>query len=71
MAVLVALVGIFAHGLWTGSTTVAAELKDGKTPAAPSFALPDLTGERNGGPREPARARRRPELLGVVVRAVP
>ena len=44
MAVLVALVGIFAHGLWTGSTTVAAELKDGKTPAAPSFALPDLTG---------------------------
>ena len=44
MAVLVALVGIFAHGLRTSSTTVAAELKDGKTPAAPSFALPSLTG---------------------------
>ena len=46
VAVLAALVGIFAHGLVSNSTTVAAELKDGKTPAAPSFRLPMLTGGR-------------------------
>jgi cytochrome c biogenesis protein CcmG/thiol:disulfide interchange protein DsbE len=41
---LVALVGIFAHGLLTNSTTVAAELNDGKAPAAPGFTLPTLNG---------------------------
>jgi cytochrome c biogenesis protein CcmG/thiol:disulfide interchange protein DsbE len=46
VAVLVALVGIFAHGLLTSGTTVAAELKDGQTPAAPGFSLPSLTGHR-------------------------
>lgn len=46
VAVLVALVAIFAMGLRSNSTTVAAELKDGKTPAAPSFRLPLLTGRR-------------------------
>ena len=54
MAVLVALVGIFAHGLRTSSTTVAAELKDGKTPAAPSFTLPSLT---DGSPVDLGRLR--------------
>ena len=44
MAVLVALVGIFAHGLRSNSTTVAAELNDGKAPAAPGFSLPSLDG---------------------------
>jgi cytochrome c biogenesis protein CcmG, thiol:disulfide interchange protein DsbE len=44
VAVLAALVGIFAHGLRTSSTTVAAELKDGKNPVAPGFTLPKLTG---------------------------
>ena len=42
VAVLVALVGIFAHGLRSNSTTVAAELNDGKAPAAPGFTLPTL-----------------------------
>jgi cytochrome c biogenesis protein CcmG, thiol:disulfide interchange protein DsbE len=46
VALLVALVGIFAHSLLTGGTTVAAELKDGQTPAAPEFSLPSLTGDR-------------------------
>jgi cytochrome c biogenesis protein CcmG/thiol:disulfide interchange protein DsbE len=46
VAVLVALVAVFAKGLRSNSTTVAAELKDGKTPAAPSFRLPMLTGGR-------------------------
>ena len=45
MAVLVALVGIFAHGLRSNSTTVAAELNDGKNPAAPGFTLPSLDGD--------------------------
>ena len=44
VAVLVALVGIFAHGLRSNSTTVAAELNDGKAPAAPGFTLPMLDG---------------------------
>jgi cytochrome c biogenesis protein CcmG/thiol:disulfide interchange protein DsbE len=44
VAVLVALVGVFAHGLRTGSTTVAAELSDGSAPAAPAFTLPRLDG---------------------------
>ena len=44
VAVLVALVGIFAHGLRSNSTTVAAELNDGKTPTAPGFSLPALDG---------------------------
>jgi cytochrome c biogenesis protein CcmG/thiol:disulfide interchange protein DsbE len=44
VAVLVALVGIFAHGLRSNSTTVAAELNDGKAPAAPGFTLPTLDG---------------------------
>ena len=35
--------GIFAHSLLQGSTTVSAELNDGKTPAAPNFACPSLT----------------------------
>jgi cytochrome c biogenesis protein CcmG, thiol:disulfide interchange protein DsbE len=46
VAVLVALVAIFAKGLRSNSTTVAAELNDGKTPSAPSFRLPTLTGRR-------------------------
>ena len=46
MAVLVALVGIFAHGLVSNSTTVAAELKDGHRPQAPGFRLPMLSGGR-------------------------
>lgn len=47
VAVLVALVGVFARGLVSNSTTVAAELKDGKTPAAPQFRLPMLAGGRS------------------------
>jgi len=44
VTLLVAMVGIFAHGLRANSTTVAAELNDGKTPAAPDFTLPRLDG---------------------------
>jgi cytochrome c biogenesis protein CcmG, thiol:disulfide interchange protein DsbE len=47
VAVLVALVAIFANGLRSNSTTVAAELNDGKRPAAPSFRLPMLSGGRS------------------------
>lgn len=41
---LAALIGLFARSLVDGSTTVAAELNDGKRPAAPNFTLPSLTG---------------------------
>ena len=44
MALLAAMVGIFAHGLFANSTTVAAEVKDGRTPQAPDFTLPLLQG---------------------------
>jgi cytochrome c biogenesis protein CcmG/thiol:disulfide interchange protein DsbE len=46
VTVLVALVALFAKGLLSNSTTVAAELNDGKTPTAPSFRLPMLSGGR-------------------------
>jgi cytochrome c biogenesis protein CcmG/thiol:disulfide interchange protein DsbE len=41
---LAALIGLFARSLVDGSTTVAAELNDGRRPAAPNFTLPNLTG---------------------------
>jgi cytochrome c biogenesis protein CcmG, thiol:disulfide interchange protein DsbE len=41
---LAALIGLFAHSLVDGSTTVVAELNDGQRPTAPNFTLPSLTG---------------------------
>lgn len=42
IAVLVALVAVFARGLLQNSTTVAAEVRDGRAPLAPNFTLPRL-----------------------------
>jgi len=44
IALLVALVGLFAQSVLQGSATVAAELGDGKRPQAPNFTLPRLNG---------------------------
>jgi cytochrome c biogenesis protein CcmG, thiol:disulfide interchange protein DsbE len=44
VALLVALIGLFARSVLQGSTTVAAELNDGQRPAAPNFSLPKLDG---------------------------
>jgi cytochrome c biogenesis protein CcmG, thiol:disulfide interchange protein DsbE len=44
VAVLVALVALFAKGLVQNSTTVAAEMRDGQRPPAPGFTLPRLQG---------------------------
>lgn len=44
VALLAALIGLFAHSLLQGSTTVSAELNDGQRPAAPNFSLPQLDG---------------------------
>jgi cytochrome c biogenesis protein CcmG, thiol:disulfide interchange protein DsbE len=44
VALLAALIGLFAHSLLQGATTVSAELNDGQRPAAPNFSLPQLDG---------------------------
>jgi cytochrome c biogenesis protein CcmG, thiol:disulfide interchange protein DsbE len=44
IALLVALVALFAQSVLQGSATVAAELGDGKRPQAPNFTLPRLSG---------------------------
>lgn len=44
IALLVALVALFAQSVLEGSATVAAELGDGKRPQAPNFTLPRLSG---------------------------
>jgi len=44
VALLVALVALFAQSVLQGSATVAAELGDGKRPQAPNFTLPRLNG---------------------------
>jgi len=44
IALLVALVALFAQSVLQGSATVAAELGDGKRPQAPNFTLPRLNG---------------------------
>ncbi|HEX3330195.1 MAG TPA: TlpA disulfide reductase family protein [Gaiellales bacterium] len=44
VALLAALIGLFARSLLQGSTTVSAELNDGRRPAAPNFSLPKLDG---------------------------
>jgi cytochrome c biogenesis protein CcmG, thiol:disulfide interchange protein DsbE len=44
IALLVALVALFAQSVLQGSATVAAQLGDGKRPQAPNFTLPRLTG---------------------------
>lgn len=44
VALLAALIGLFARSVLQGSTTVAAELNDGQRPAAPNFSLPKLDG---------------------------
>jgi peroxiredoxin len=44
IALLAALIGLFARSVLQGSTTVAAELNDGQRPAAPNFSLPKLDG---------------------------
>jgi cytochrome c biogenesis protein CcmG, thiol:disulfide interchange protein DsbE len=45
IALLVALVALFAQSVLQGSATVAAELGDGKRPQAPNFTLPRLSGD--------------------------
>jgi cytochrome c biogenesis protein CcmG, thiol:disulfide interchange protein DsbE len=42
VALLVALIGLFANTLRTNETTVAAQLRDGKAPSAPDFRLARL-----------------------------
>jgi cytochrome c biogenesis protein CcmG/thiol:disulfide interchange protein DsbE len=44
VALLAALIGLFARSVLAGSTTVSAELNDGQRPAAPNFTLPNLNG---------------------------
>ena len=44
VALLAALIGLFARSLLQGSTTVSTELNDGQRPAAPNFTLPQLDG---------------------------
>jgi len=44
VALLAALIGLFARSLLQGATTVSAELNDGQRPAAPNFTLPQLDG---------------------------
>jgi cytochrome c biogenesis protein CcmG, thiol:disulfide interchange protein DsbE len=44
IALLVALVALFAQSVLQGSATVVAELGDGKRPQAPNFTLPRLSG---------------------------
>jgi cytochrome c biogenesis protein CcmG/thiol:disulfide interchange protein DsbE len=44
VALLVALIGLFARSVLEGSATVAAELNDGQRPVAPNFSLPKLDG---------------------------
>jgi cytochrome c biogenesis protein CcmG/thiol:disulfide interchange protein DsbE len=44
VALLAALIGLFARSLLQGSTTISAELNDGRRPAAPNFSLPKLDG---------------------------
>jgi cytochrome c biogenesis protein CcmG, thiol:disulfide interchange protein DsbE len=44
IALLVALVALFAQSVLQGAATVAAELGDGKRPQAPNFTLPRLNG---------------------------
>lgn len=44
IALLVALVALFAQSVLQGSATVAAELSDGHRPQAPNFTLPRLSG---------------------------
>jgi thiol-disulfide isomerase/thioredoxin len=44
IALLVALVALFAQSVLQGSATVSAELGDGKRPQAPNFTLPRLNG---------------------------
>jgi cytochrome c biogenesis protein CcmG/thiol:disulfide interchange protein DsbE len=45
VALLAALIGLFAHRLLEGSTTVSAELNDGQRPAAPNFRLRSFRGK--------------------------
>src|SRR4051795_1768840 len=45
VALLAALIGLFANTLRTNETTVAAQLRDGKAPSAPDFRLSRLQGE--------------------------
>jgi cytochrome c biogenesis protein CcmG/thiol:disulfide interchange protein DsbE len=47
IALLVALVALFAQSVLQGSATVTAELGDGKRPQAPNFTLPRLNGGGN------------------------
>jgi len=44
VALLVALVALFARSVLQGSATVAAQLNDGQRPSAPNFTLPRLDG---------------------------
>ncbi len=45
IVLLVALVALLAQSVLQGSATVAAQLGDGKRPAAPNFTLPRLSGK--------------------------
>lgn len=45
VALLAALIALFARSVLEGSATVAAELNDGQRPAAPNFSLPSLDGK--------------------------
>jgi cytochrome c biogenesis protein CcmG/thiol:disulfide interchange protein DsbE len=44
VALLVGLIALFARSVIEGSATVAAQLNDGRRPAAPNFSLPNLDG---------------------------
>ena len=44
VALLVLLVGVFLKGVLAGSSTVSAQLRDGKRPPAPDFTLDTLDG---------------------------
>ena len=44
LVLLAGLIGLFARSVLQGATTVAAELNDGRRPAAPNFTLPSLDG---------------------------
>jgi cytochrome c biogenesis protein CcmG, thiol:disulfide interchange protein DsbE len=47
VALLVALIALFARSVIQGSATVAAQLNDGQRPSAPNFSLPNLDGHGN------------------------
>ena len=74
IAVLGALLaGLLVYGLVQrgDDRTLDAAVRDGQRPAAPDHALPRLDGPGTRVARRLPRAGRRPELLGLVVRAVP